>query len=54
MAGFTKNLDLKVCGQMGAVAACFAIEKYGTTSHTFSIQEFKERYRENFGEELEL
>ena len=54
LAGFTKKLDLKVCGQMGSVAACYAVEKYGTTSHAFSLEEFKERYKDNFGEELKI
>ncbi len=52
LAGFTKGFDLKTCGQMGAIASCYAIEKYGTTSHRFTVQEFSERYKENFGEEL--
>ncbi len=54
LAGYLKNLDLKTCGQMGSVASCYAIEKYGTTSHRFTVQEFCERYKENFGEELTL
>lgn len=52
MAGYMKKLDLKICGRMGSVAACYAIEKYGTTNHRFSIEEFKQRYEENFGDEL--
>lgn len=52
LAGWSKKLDLKTCGQMGGVASCFAVEKYGTTSHTFSLEEFKTRYKENFGEDL--
>lgn len=54
LAGYTRGLDLKICGQMGSVAACYAVEKYGTTSHKFSIQEFCERYKSNFGSELKL
>lgn len=54
LAGFVKNLDLKVCGQMGAINACYAIEKYGTTSHTFKVSEFSKRYQENFKEKLLL
>ncbi len=54
LAGYIIGLDLKVCGQMGSLAACYAIEKYGTTSHTFSIEEFKERYKQNFGEDLNI
>jgi adenosine kinase len=52
LAGYLKKLDLKTCGQMGSVASCYAIEKYGTTSHSFSLEEFKKRYKENFGENL--
>lgn len=52
LAGLSKGLDFQVCGQMGSVTACYAVEKYGTTSHTFSLAEFKARYKENFGEEL--
>lgn len=52
LAGFLRDLELKVCGQMGSVASCYAIEKYGTTNHKFSTDEFKIRYKENFGEEL--
>lgn len=54
LAGFIKGLNLKTCGQMGSVAACYTVEKYGTTSHTFTVQEFVERYKQNFGEELSI
>lgn len=54
LAGYIKGLDLQICGQMGSVAACYAIEKYGTTSHRFTMDEFKNRYQENFGEALPL
>lgn len=54
MAGYTKGLDLKTCGQMGSVAACYAVEKYGTTNHTFTMEEFIQRYKENFGESFHL
>jgi len=52
LAGYLKGLDLKICGQMGAITSCYAIEKYGTTSHTFTVDEFKKRYQENFQQEL--
>ncbi|OGE18637.1 hypothetical protein A3J19_03965 [Candidatus Daviesbacteria bacterium RIFCSPLOWO2_02_FULL_41_8] len=54
LAGFTKELDLQICGQMGGVASCYAIEKYGTTNHSFTVREFCERYKSNFEEELTL
>lgn len=52
LAGYTHSLDLKICGQMGSIASCYTVEKYGTTSHTFSLEEFKQRYQENFKHEL--
>jgi len=54
LAGYLKDSDLKICGQMGSISACYAIEKYGTSNHIFSVGEFVERYKENFGEELEF
>lgn len=53
LAGYLKGLGLKVSGQMGSLAACYAIEKYGTTNHRFSKDEFKERYNRNFLEVLD-
>lgn len=54
LAGYLRGFDLKICGQMGSISACYAIEKYGTTNHRFSVGEFKRRYQENFGEILSL
>lgn len=54
LAGFMRDLDLKTCGQLGSIASCYTVEKYGTTNHTFTIEQFNKRYRENFGEELKL
>ena len=54
LAGYQKDFDLKTCGQMGSIASCYAVEKYGTTQHTFTIREFSKRYRENFGKGLRL
>lgn len=54
MAGYVKKFDLKICGQMGSVASAYAIEKYGTQEHTFTLEEFKKRYLQSFGKMLEL
>lgn len=53
LAGYLQGLNLEVCGKMGSVAACYAVEKYGTTAHKFTLEEFKERFRESFGEKLD-
>ena len=53
LTGYLNELDLKTCGQMGSVAACYAIEKYGTSNHKFSRDDFRKRYGDNFIEELD-
>lgn len=54
MTGYIRNLDLQTCGQMGSVAAVYAIEKYGTQEHVFTLEKFKKRYSETYNEVLEL
>ncbi|MBI4079415.1 MAG: carbohydrate kinase family protein [Candidatus Levybacteria bacterium] len=50
LSGFLQNSDLKTAGQIAATAATYAIEHYGTQNHRFSLDDFKERYRQAFGE----
>jgi adenosine kinase len=54
LTGCEKGFDLQICGQMGSVAASFAVEKYGTQEHKFSLEEFAVRYKKTFGEEISL
>lgn len=53
LTGYLSGLNLKTCGQMGSVASCYAIEKYGTTNHKFSIDNFRKRYEQNYIEKLD-
>lgn len=52
--GFVRGFDLKVCGQMGAVAAVYAIEKHGTQEHVFTRGEFSKRYEATYSKQLEI
>ena len=52
--GYEKGLDLKTCGQMGAVAASYAIENYGTQAHSFTKEQFGQRYEKAFKTKLEF
>lgn len=54
LAGYLRGLALEVCGKMGSTAAVYTVEKYGTQTHKFSIKEFCQRYKENFGERLNI
>ncbi len=52
--GFEYGFDWKTCGQMGATAAAYAIETYGTQEHKFTKEEFSARYEKAFGEKINL
>ncbi|KKP59253.1 MAG: Sugar kinase [Candidatus Magasanikbacteria bacterium GW2011_GWC2_34_16] len=52
--GYEKGFDWKTCGQMGAVAASYAIETFGTQEHNFTKEEFRERYKKTFNEEIKF
>lgn len=52
--GFSRGLDLQICGQIGSVSAVYAIETQGTQEHTFTLEEFKSRYFENFKQKLTI
>lgn len=43
--GLGKRLPLKLCGQIGALSATYALEVVGTQNHKFSLGEFVERFR---------
>lgn len=51
---FAKGKDLQTCGRVASVSAVYAVEHYGTQNHFFTLSEFKERYKEAYGEEIEL
>lgn len=54
MAGYLRGYGMDVCGRMGSVAAVYTVEKYGTTTHKYTVSEFTRRYKENFGESISL
>ncbi len=54
IAGFVRGYPLTVCGRMGSVAAVYTVEKHGTQTHRFTVQEFEKRYLKNYGEQLHL
>jgi len=54
VAGYVRGLPLDICGQMGAVAAVYTVEKYGTVTHHYTKDEFITRYKTNFSKDLTL
>jgi adenosine kinase len=57
-AGFIKGmmlaLPLESCAKLGSVVAAYAIETHGTQTHHFTLDELKKRYRDVYGEKLEM
>ncbi len=57
-AGFVKGLargfSWPVVGRLGALTAVYTLEQAGTQQHSYTMQEFVERYRENFGASPEV
>lgn len=54
IAGLLRGLDFQTCGQIGSVAAVYTVEKYGTMTHKYSLNEFITRYKRNFDKKLVL
>jgi adenosine kinase len=50
LKGLATGKDIETAARTGAVAAAYAIEKYGTQEHYFTYEDFVERCRSNFGE----
>lgn len=52
--GLVNNLPVDVMGRIASLCAVYTVEKYGTQTHRYTIDEFKNRYKENFKEELNI
>ncbi|MCE1254048.1 MAG: carbohydrate kinase family protein [Anaerolineae bacterium] len=52
--GMCMGVDLQTCGQMGAVAAAYCLERRGTQCHNYTKAEFVKRYQQNFGDQSAL
>lgn len=46
--------DLETCGRVGSVAATYAVERTGTQNHSFTTAEFEARYKEAYGNTVQL
>lgn len=53
-AAYAEGHDYQTCGQVGAVAASYAIEQYGTQHHRFTMDEFRLRYEQTYETPMEL
>ena len=49
MKGLALGVNYDVCAQLGSVAATYALEHLGGSSHAYTRAEFTARYEEHFG-----
>ncbi len=49
MKGMALGVPYDVCARLGSVAAAYALEHLGGTSHAYTWDEFKARYEQHFG-----
>ncbi len=54
LTGLSFDLDLKLCGEMGSLAAAYCLETDGPQSHSYSSEEYVLRFRENFDDQTKL
>ena len=49
MKGIASGADYRTSAQIGSVAATYALEHLGGSSHAYTYDEFKRRYEQHFG-----
>lgn len=54
LAGYSHNLELETCAQMGTLAATYCLEQEGTQAHSYTVSEFITRFRQNFDDKGQL
>jgi adenosine kinase len=52
--GLMNDIDWETTGRISSLMGAIKIEHYGTQNHSFTLDEFKARFQENFGYELML
>ncbi len=50
LKGYFEGAELKRMGRYASITSVYAVEHKGATEHKYTIDEFMNRYRENFGE----
>jgi adenosine kinase len=51
LRGLQLDLPWEIIGRVGALAATYVLENFGTQGHCYSTEEFIQRFRENFDDE---
>jgi len=48
LAGYSHGFDWKLCGEIGSLAAVYCLEQKGTQTHSYTREQFVERFRKHF------
>jgi adenosine kinase len=48
LAGYARGFDWKLCGEIGSLSAVYCLEQRGTQNHSYTKQEFIQRFRSHF------
>jgi adenosine kinase len=48
LAGYSRGFDWKLCGEIGSLAAVYCLEQNGPQNHSYTREEFVNRFREHF------
>lgn len=54
LVGMSRQCSHEQLARLGATAAAYAVEAYGTQEHVYTVREFQKRYQKNFGEPCPL
>lgn len=54
VAGYIREFDLETCAQVASVSAAYAVENYGTQNQHYSVDEFKQRFQQNYQHQLDI
>jgi len=49
-----RGLPWETTGRIGALAATYVLEQFGTQNHSYTLDQFAARYRRTFGDTPEL
>jgi adenosine kinase len=50
--GLLEGLDWATTGRIASLAGAIKVETHGTQNHSYTLNSFRERYRENFGHDF--
>lgn len=54
LTGYAHDLEWKLCGEIGALAAVYCLEQRGPQTHSYSREDFIKRFRQHFDDGRKL